>query len=359
MEQEAIQSDVSAQVQDQAATTEQQTERPLSARESKMAELLAARDVEVTGNASLPGSTEDLPALYGTKDDPWDETGSKAVGEQQDDQQSAQAEQSKSSPIYERDGEQYMRIKVNGEEREVPLAQVQVTMQKHTAADLRLQQASERLREVEARERHLQQQAQQIQQQQRLPVPGVDGADSEALMADARAIIDGLYEGDTDSATEKLAQLLAGRQAPTLDPHMIQQQAEQAALRTIEQREYMSDLTKGQEQFAAEFPAIVADDRLFTMADQATIRLSQENPNWSPTKVLMEAGKQVDGWLKSQRGEGQQPAAILSSREANKQQLKPLPASQRNAAHVPPREPVVDSSPTGVIARMRGMRGQK
>lgn len=179
-------------------------------------------------------------------------------------------------------------------------------------------------------------------------------------MADARAIIDGLYEGDTDSATEKLAQLLAGRQAPTLDPQLIQQQAEQAALRTIEQREYMSELSRGQEQFAAEFPAIVSDERLFTMADQATIRISQQHPDWSPTRVLMEAGKEVNQWLSDKSGApATQAPAAPNSRQAAKQQLKPLPSAQRNAAHVPPREPVVDGSPAGVIARMRDMRGQQ
>jgi hypothetical protein len=345
MQTEAIRSDVSAE----GIPADSQPTRELSPREAAMAALIQNRDADLAGGNA--GSTDDLPTLYGTTDDPWNETGSQAAAQVAQ----ATAQNDPASPVFSRDGEQYMKIKVNGIEQEIPLAQVQATIQKNVAADSRLQEASNRMREVEARERQFQEQ--QTQMQQRPPQAGVDNADSEALRAEAKAIINGLYEGETDDASERLARLLAGRNAPTVNMAHVQQQAEAAALRTIEHREFKTDLTKGRAEFDAQYPEIIGDPELFSMADQKTIRISQNNPDWTPTRVLMEAGKEVKQWLSGQRGESQaQPAE--NARQANKQALRPMPTAQRNAAHVAPRAAAVDNSAAGVLGRMRAGRGQ-
>lgn len=363
--QEAIQTlDVSDDYEDEGAAPGHKPEiRTSTPRDEKFAALIASRQADLEVQIGLPGSTNDLPALYA-------QGGELPTAAEEDVVQGTASQPAHApepaaapSPIYERDGKQYMKLKVDGAEREVPLEKVVATMQKDVAADLRLQQASQRLRDVEAREQELLQMQHRIQQSPQLPQAGAPGADNEGLRTRLREALDGLYEGDTDAATEKLAELFAGRQAPTQQPVDLERAAAVAAERVIQQREYQRDLQQGQAQFVDAFPEIVSDPELFNMADNATIRISQEHPDWSPTRVLMEAGNRVNNWLNQQRGSaGQAPVAAApapaNSREANKQGLKPMPAAQRNNAHVAPREPSLDHSPVGVIGRMRQGRGQ-
>lgn len=262
------------------------------------------------------------------------------------------------APVYLRDGEYYTRLKVNGQEQEVPFSKVQATMQKHVSADQRLQYASELLRRAEERDRVLRDNEAKLRSR---PVqPSVADADEpdHVLKARAQKVINKLLDGETEQAADDLVKMLKARKvvAPAPDLGELERRAAEKAMSAIEQREYQRDLQKGNQAFAESYPEIMSDPDLFALADQKTIEISREKPYLTPSQVLMEAGDVV--MRKFVRREAPTPAAVSSSRQERKTTLKPMPkpASARQVKPAP--QPLPMSTPSDYLAEIRRMRGQ-
>lgn len=259
-------------------------------------------------------------------------------------------------PVYLREGKFYTRLKVNGQEQEIEYAKVVATMQKHTAADQRLQHASELLRKAEERERATRESEERLRQRLTQPSTDAGGENDEELRVVAKTVINKLLDGETEQAADDLVKMFKGRRdAPTPDYAQIEQRATAKALEAIEKSDYQKDVTRGNQQFAEQYPEIMADPDLFTLADQKTVEIMREKPYLTPSQVLMEAGEAV--MTKFVRRSAP-PAADPRVRTDRKAQLKPVPrpASARQAPTTPAPAPM--STPSSYFEAIKKARGQ-
>lgn len=262
-------------------------------------------------------------------------------------------------PVYRNaKGEFVTKLRVNGVDQEVPYERVKATMQKHLAADQRLQYASDLVRKAEERAAAIEERERRLRESAQPPRGVVTDEEAER---EAKAIIDKLLDGEADEAAKELAKAMrrGTAVAPTPDLHEIEEKAAQRALRKIEETEYQKDLGRGTQRFSETFPEIVNDPDLFTLANQKTIELQREKPYLSPSEILMEAGEYVAS--RFVRPSGRQPAgtpaSTAPSRQQRKDNLKPMPkpATARTARPVPAPIPTKEDW----LAEQRRLRGQR
>lgn len=178
-----------------------------------------------------------------------------------------------------------VRIKVDGEEREVALADVVRTAQKHEAADARLQEASRLLENARAQAQQAQQQAQSQQKEQ----PTTDNAQKARNDREQRAkeLIEAMFHGDEKQAAQVISELLhndlpakdgVNHQQP--DAEQIAQQVEESLARRNALRE-----------FATVYPEVLKDPDLATLADMKLARRISQGEAFS--QALMQVGDEI------------------------------------------------------------------
>lgn len=270
------------------------------------------------------------------------------------------------------DGDEPMfRTVVHGREELIPLEKARAQIQKHEAADRRLQQAAERDKQLEQREHAIQQREAEFEQRTRQlgqdsnPTPSAtDAPDDEALEKEAREVVHGFFTGTEDEAAAKLVALLkrnrgaVQRATPGVDIEELEKRAVAAARRELTEAELKRDATKGYKRFTEDYPEIAADDNLFRFADSMTDAIAEEHPDWMPSEVMLEAGKRVREWVESQKTPEQSPPTNdRQQRHERKRQLKPIPQSR---SATPPREPAEQppETPQDALAEIRKARGQ-
>ena len=127
-------------------------------------------------------------------------------------------------------------------------------------------------------------------------------------------------------------------------------------MQEIEETNRQKDMQDGFAAFKTEYADIAADPALFAVADSKSDVIAAEHRDWSPSKVMLEAGKQTRDWLKSlgnPAGTGAQP----SNRQQRKESLKPMP--QARSGKLPRRSKEEQpSSPKDLLADIRKARGQ-
>lgn len=253
-------------------------------------------------------------------------------------------------------GELVTRMKINGEEREVPASQVKAYIQKDLAGDRKLQQAYEREQALIAHEQTLR--AREAAMQQSFMAPKAH----DDAQAAAKAVFDGVYDGDTEASAKALVEFLQRNQA-TVNPDQILAEAERRAVRVLEQREqerrqaeWAKSVDEGNRFLVDAHPEIYSDNNLFDMVNSKTARMVElmqrgdpEYATLTPKEIISRAATEVTAWL-----EGREVKAPVSDggREARKASLKPIP---RGMANPPPKPkaPEVDMSPEAIVARMR------
>lgn len=247
---------------------------------------------------------------------------------------------------------------VNGRTVLVPLDRARQQLQKHIAADVRLQQASERHKQLDAREAALRRAPAQ-------PTASVAPAvDDATLERESVELVRSLVSEPETVAAKKVAGVLkkvvqAAR--PTINPEAIAQQAASTAVQTIAARDNQRALQSGLAAFNEAYPDIAADPDLWTLADRRTDVIAQEHPEWSPSQIMLEAGKQTQEWLTARTGK--QPAiapaaaAGRAKAQAAKQGLKPMPVSRIARPATVPEAPA-EQTPQDVVAEIRKTRGQ-
>lgn len=262
------------------------------------------------------------------------------------------------------DGETPMfKTTYQGTEKLIPLENAHREIQKHVAADIRLQQNTEWQRQLEEREAQLQQNSaaleQSLQAQHNGPpsAPAVD-VDDATLEAEAREVVSGLFTGTEDEAAAKLADLLKksrGPKAQSVDTDQIVQRAVQATRQQMSEEARTTDVNTGFKKFSEDYPEIMADQALFGYADSMTDGIAAENPSWLPSEVMLEAGKRVREWVQSMKApEPAQPTN--NDRLERKQQLRPLPRVRQGTQETEPVE--TTQTPAQMMEEIRAARGQ-
>lgn len=240
-----------------------------------------------------------------------------------------------------------VRVPVDGEMREMTLHDVRRTVQLDGAAQKRLQQANELMKEAQQRTASA------------TPVPtappvGVAPAPDSRESAPASTteevdnLVSALFNGDEDTAKVLLGKILAGSQQAA-DPASLAQQA--AA--TVRQQLSVDEANSA---FRSAYSDIVGDQHLARAADGFYDEVMAEFPHKSYAEVLMEAGQRTRDWMASKGIKTATGSASGSTRQ-EKQQRKERIDEVRSLNRTPANQEVREPTPSEVIAEMRKERG--
>jgi len=259
------------------------------------------------------------------------------------------------------DGKLYTTLKVQGEEREVPADQVKAYLQKDLAGDRKLQQASDRERQMRDREQHLRTLEQQLQQKSSHPPEQGD----EEIRQQAKSVLSKVWDGDDDAAAEALADFIRQNSAQ-VNTDEILSEAERRATYAVEQREaqkatleWDKSTREGINWLRDNHPKVLEDENLREFVDARTARMvdahRQGDPEFAdmtPRQIIEKAAGEAQDWLEKQ---GQAEDTPVDAREQRKRNLKPMP---RGMSKQPTQQakPEPDLSPAAQIERMRKQR---
>lgn len=246
-------------------------------------------------------------------------------------------------------------IVVDGEQRQVSRDKVYEqgirTLQKEAAADKRLAEANQRIKEAqeyEARTRANVEAQLRAAQKQSQDAPLSEQQDAD-IKQRARRIVDKLLDGDEEEATNALADILGRQQATPVDTNQLVNQVSAQVQRTAELKAAVSDFRK-------EYPKIAGDKFLWDRADIESDKVQSEHPDWSPSEILLEAGRRVEDWVKSLAGPADQDST--TQRREGKRDKKRTTETLRQAS-IRSEKPAAPRPPTRseVVAKMRKSRG--
>ena len=239
-----------------------------------------------------------------------------------------------------------VRVKVDGEEREMTLHDVRRSTQLDGAAQKRLQQANELLEQARR--------AATTPPPPATPPVGVAPAPDSRESAPASTteevdnLVSALFNGDEDTAKVLLGKILAGSQQAA-DPASL---AQQAAL-TVRQQ---LSVEEANGKFRSDFSDIVGDPHLARAADGFYEEVMAESPHKSYAEALEEAGKRTRDWMAS-KGLRTATGSASGSTRQEKQQRKERIDEVRSLNRTPANQEVREPTPSEVIAEMRKERG--
>ena len=256
--------------------------------------------------------------------------------------------------VRDKSGKPMFKTLVNGEERLIPLDAARTQLQKHLAADIRMQQNAERQKQLEAREAALRQNEETFKRRQHPSAPVAPAFDDRKL---ANELVRSLVSEPEDKAAERMAETfrqIRQASAPQIDTNALVRQAADVAVKTIADRDNEKALKTGFDQFSQDYPDIVGDSDLFNLADKKTEVIAVEHPDWTQHQIMDEAGKQTRAWLKSIGAPVKETAKAPSSNQQRKQNLVPMPQARtaRPATAAPERE----QTPAEIVAEIRKQR---
>ena len=257
------------------------------------------------------------------------------------------------------EGKPMFKTLVDGKEVLVPLDRARAQLQKHLAADIRLQQVSDRQKQLDAREQSIRTVEATLKTRVTQPVAPV--VDDQSLDTEAIELVRSLVSEPEGKAAARLAKTLKSIRAsqPQVDTQAIVRQASDEAVKTIAARDNDKALGEGFEQFTKDYPDIAGDSDLFALADRKTNAISAANPTWKPGQVMLEAGKQTREWMKNLGvpAKGAAPVDAPNNRQQRKQTLVPMPQA-RSARPAPTEQADREQSPQEALAELRKSRGQ-
>jgi hypothetical protein len=237
-----------------------------------------------------------------------------------------------------------VKIKIDGVESEVTVAEMQRQFQKNGAAERRLEEATRLLNEARNQKPPVGlEQQKQAEDTAINPKANTSGESEE----EDKEFLAALFEGDETKALDLLRKIRTGRpQEPTLDTSQL---AAQLTPAIKQQLVFDSAL----EKFRTDYADIVADPYLANLAD---IHLDEEVKAGKPfTEALEEAGKKTRDWLVSKGVKPPQPTPTIdrNTKLERKAGIDKIPALNSKATVAEETE----QSATDVIAEMRKARG--
>lgn len=250
-----------------------------------------------------------------------------------------------------------VKIKVQGNELEVPVADVVARAQKNWAADLSLQIARTKEREIEERERlvaarehALAQQPKPGQNQNSQPSGATPAAGEEAEVNTALdEAVNSLFAGDEQKAKDALKKIIARRPTATV-PGIDKREVVAEAVKELKREQYRAQLTEAVGTFKDEFPDLAADEVLVAAWDAETARLQTANPVRSPVEIAREAGKNIRSKFQPNQ---QQGGTRLERKRQAATALSGMAGVRASTGQEPPRPRTTSE----VIAGMRKARG--
>ncbi len=213
------------------------------------------------------------------------------------------------------EGEQPMfALVINGENVLMPLGEARRRLQIGTAAEIRMQNAALKEKEVNERETRLKAGENSLAARMRTPqittqpVVIQPTLSEKEIQVQAKDVFVTAFSGSEEDAAEKLTKLLIATRTPQaplaapIDETAIVKRATHAAVGVIAATDIKKDLVKGLESFEDKYPEIMGDVNLYRMADSMTDEIAIENPLWSKSQVILESGKRTSEWIESLKG---------------------------------------------------------
>jgi hypothetical protein len=234
-------------------------------------------------------------------------------------------------------------VKIDGEERQVTVAEMKRQYQKNGAAEKRLEEATRLL--TEARQRA---EVPPLEFDQTQKKSNTEGSELPSVGGDqAKELVAALFEGDEEKAVAAMSRIVGGRSDPTLDINQLTAQLAPA----IKQQLIVESAL---EEFGKAYADIVADPYLASMAD-GFLAEAQKDPEKSFAESLETAGQKTRDWLKSKGVVTTQPNPTIDRNEklARKESMDRIPALQTRATTTEP----VEESRSDVILQMQRARG--
>ena len=269
------------------------------------------------------------------------------------------------APIWSDDGKWFTKIKVDGEEVSVPFDDLKSSHQKDKASQKRFEDAAAYGRQIQAREEQLNAYVGQLKQQQaarQQPPPTQEAAQEEQGDQDlVKEYHDALYQDDAAKASQLFKTLTdRGRREPAtqnveevvnqvLGRAMAQRQAEQER----QQRwAYNKSLEDAIHEFQEGYPDIAGVPELRAIADNQTVILMEEHPEWTPSQIIKESAEYTRKWV----GDNTKLTRD-NTRAVRKQRIVKQPKAA-SATSVMTDEESFSTNPTDIIQEMKEARGQ-
>ena len=259
------------------------------------------------------------------------------------------------TPVWH-DGKQWLtKIKVNGEEVQVPFDSLKSSHQKDRASQEKFQSAAVKERELLYREQQIQEQLKQLNSQ-----PSSEDVGQVEETSDVDDIVEKYHEAlfqDDAAEAAKLLRTLAnsGRSNATQNVEEVVNQAilsheakKKAEREHIERAAYQAELEDAVKSFNDSYPDIAESEELRAIADRKTITLTQENPDWTPSQIINAAAEYTREWAGT--------SIESNSRFNRKQKIVRQPKSVRASAGNS--KDSVPLTPSEIVAEMRKARGQ-
>jgi hypothetical protein len=236
-----------------------------------------------------------------------------------------------------------VKVIVDGEERDLPLAEVVKGYQKDATATQRLREASDRLKDVEQREREIADREVQLKLQTADLDDNAVTGDDEAL----DAALDAWLEGDRDPIRNLLKKAVGGAEGAALS----QDDIDRVVNQRLTERDTAQEHNAASEAFKKDYQEIFEDPFLLDMANKRYF--AKVNEGMSITEAMADAGRETREWLAAKTGTAAPDP--LREKLQRKQSLDTItPAGGRTAGG----GPGDDYSPQATIAEMKKERGQ-
>ena len=244
------------------------------------------------------------------------------------DQEDEPVDEPADEPVDEPADEEFVTVKVDGVEQQVPLSKVQEagirTLQKESAADKRLEEAARLRAEAEAALNAAQEAQQRLQQQQVL-LPSPPEPDAEELKAVTEEVTSAIYSGDEEELKKAIAKLatVQAQQPQVVVPPVPQEEIAAVVHSTFEAERQRAELEAAQRQFAKDFPELDSDPDLRELTNLKTAAIQQAHPDWTFSEIITHAGNEVRSKL-AREPEKSDP---LENRRSRKRQAAKQPQS--------------------------------
>ena len=294
-----------------------------------------------------------------------EEMGEELEATEEAEQEQEEVEVVGDAPIWNESGKWFTKIKVDGEEVSVPFDDLKSSHQKDKASQKRFEDAAAYGRQIQAREEQLNAYVGQLKQQQaarQQPPPtqeaAQEGQDDQDLVKEYH---DALYQDDAAKATQLFKTLTdRGRREPAtqnveevvnqvLGRAMAQRQAEQER----QQRwAYNKSLEDAIHEFQEGYPDIAGVPELRAIADNQTVILMEEHPEWTPSQIIKESAEYTRKWV----GDNTKLTRD-NTRAVRKQRIVKQPKAA-SATSVMTDEESFSTNPTDIIQEMKEARGQ-
>ena len=244
-------------------------------------------------------------------------------------------------------GEQWVAtIKVDGQELNVPFDDLKSSHQKDKASQKRFEEAAQLSRQLKLREEQLNSYVRHLHENQQKQAPPSDVPENNNDASIIEQYHEALYEDDSEKAASLLKTLTNGREHATQNVEEVVNQALERAFASRraeqerhEQAKYNMDLDDAVGWFNENHKDIAETPELRAVADNRTVTLMQENPDWTPKQVIEAAADYTRNWISNlanpkdaritrKKNIVKHPRAVSAASSSGDQDMEPQTPSQ-------------------------------